>query len=359
MYFKTIDHVREYIEKSDIKIDQQLMILVAEKSADDLQTLMGYLNRKNIRFFGGIYAALLVKQTSESKGFIIQKHTPIYSAVVLPYLMRFTLDKEELQGSTAIVLVDGLSAKMKELTDTVYNKIGKHVNYIGGGAGFYDLKHRPCIFDNNGIYSDVLYICIVKERVALAVEHGWNKFRGPFNVTKSHGNILSELDGENAFEVYKDMIEDVLGIRLSPEGFFIYAKDHPFGILQENQLDVLVRDPIFINEDNEIVCVAGIPQDSKLYVLQGNTTTLLDSSIHISNRCLKNAPAQYIPLLFDCISRAMFLEDKFDKELSNIQQRLKYMVEGALSIGEIASGDNGELLIHNKSTILGLLQVKD
>lgn len=357
MYFQTVDDVKEYVERSDIKTEEQLMVLVAEKSADDLNTLRDYLNGRNIRFFGGIYAALLVKQSSESEGFIVQRHTPLYSSVVLPYLMRFTLDKEELRGSTAIVLVDGLSAKMKDLTDTVYNKIGNHVNYIGGGAGFYDLKHRPCIFDNNGIYSDVLYICIVKESVELAIEHGWNKLRGPFDVTKSNGNILSELDGENAFEVYKDIIEDELDIRLSPEDFFIYAKDHPFGILQANQLDVLVRDPIFINDNNEIVCVAGIPQDSKLYILEGNTQTLLDSSIKISNRCLENAPDQYIPLLFDCISRAMFLEEKFDKELSNIQQRLNYMVEGALSIGEIASGDNGELLIHNKSTILGLLQV--
>ena len=233
------------------------------------------------------------------------------------------------------------------------------MNYIGGGAGYYDLQHRPCIFDNKGIYSDVLYICIVKESIKLAVEHGWNKLRGPFSVTKSTGNILSELDGENAFEVvYKDIIEDELDIRLSPEGFFMYAKDHPFGILQANQVDVLVRDPIFINDKNEIVCVADIPQDSKLYVLQGNTDTLLESSILVSNRCSRKAPGQYIPLLFDCISRAMFLEDKFDKELSNIQNRLNYMVEGALSIGEIASGDNGELLIHNKSTILGLLQIK-
>ncbi|EQB87342.1 hypothetical protein M918_09595 [Clostridium sp. BL8] len=41
--------------------------------------------------------------------------------------------------------------------------------------------------------------------------------------------------------------------------------------------------------------------------------------------------------------------------MKNFQSKLKYPVEGALSIGEISSQKNGELVIHNKSTILGLL----
>jgi len=73
--------------------------------------------------------------------------------------------------------------------------------------------------------------------------------------------------------------------------------------------------------------------------------------------CSMNAPEKYSPLLFDCISRSMFMEDGFEEELKNIQDKLSYMIEGALSIGEISSQDNGELIIHNKSTILGLLEI--
>lgn len=63
--------------------------------------------------------------------------------------------------------------------------------------------------------------------------------------------------------------------------------------------------------------------------------------------------------LSDCISRAMFLEERFEEELQNIQAKMKYPVEGALSFGEIASKRNGELAIHNKSTVLGLLVAED
>jgi hypothetical protein len=254
--------------------------------------------------------------------------------------------------------VDGLSGAIKDLTDTVFGKVGDRVKYIGGGAGFYDMVQRPCIFNNNGIFKDALYICIVKSDITLAVKHGWQKLEGPFMVTKSSDNMLSTLDNYSAFEVYRDVIEDKEGLRIGREDFFRFAKDHPFGI-SVNQLDLIVRDPISVNDDYEICCVADIPQRSQLYILKGDTDTLLSSSLQIARQCALNAPNRYLPLLFDCISRAMFLEERFIDELKNIQDNLNYSVEGALSIGEISSQAGGGIVIHNKSTILGLLEVNE
>jgi hypothetical protein len=73
--------------------------------------------------------------------------------------------------------VDGLSNKMKDLTDTIYDKLGCNVKYVGGGAGFYDLSHKPCIFNNKGVYQDALHLCIVRSRAKLAIEHGWKKLQ--------------------------------------------------------------------------------------------------------------------------------------------------------------------------------------
>jgi len=338
-----------------IKPKEELMILVGEGGSKDVEELINFLNTKSITFFGGIYSRLIVGNKSYSNGFIVEKYEPVYSSIVLPSLMRFKLDPNEYKGSTAIILIDGLSAKMKELTGTVFNKLGANVNYIGGGAGFYDLKHRPCIFNNKGIHKDVLHICILKSNVQIAVKHGWNKLEGPFRVTESSDNVLCKLDNYSAFDVYRDVIEEHERITLYKEDFFSYAKDHPFGVVKKGKTDFVVRDPIMLNEQNQIVCVADIPEDSEIYVLKGNIDTLLSASLQIAEYCAANAPEKYSPLLFNCISRAMFMEKRFDEELTNIQNKLKFPVQGAVSIGEIASQENGDLVIHNKSTILGLL----
>lgn len=354
MYIKSLSDLKGYVESLNITPTEKLMILVGEDSSRSLDELRNYLKDKNINFFGGIYSRLLVGSTSLSEGYILQKYEPIYDALVFPHLMRFKLDPESLENCTALVLIDGLSSMMRDLTDTIYGKVGNKIKYIGGGAGFYDLVHRPCIFDNNGIYKDALYICIVKSKVVLAVNHGWKKLDGPFFVTKSSDNVLSTLDNYGAFEIYRDVIEDAEGIRIGKEDFFRFAKDHPFGISNPGS-ELIVRDPISVNEDDEITCVADIPYDSQLYVLKGDANSLLSSSLEIVKKCSSNAPDKYTPLLFDCISRAMFLDDRFEEELNNIQNKLQYPVEGALSIGEISSNAKGEIVIHNKSTILGLL----
>jgi len=160
-----------------------------------------------------------------------------------------------------------------------------------------------------------------------------------------------------AFEVYRDVIEDHENITITKEDFYTYAKDHPFGVVIKGQSEIVVRDPIALDDKNDIICVAGIPYHSEIYVLKGNIDSLLSSSFEIAEYCAAKAPSNYIPLLFDCISRAMFMGNRFEEELNNIQDKLAFSVEGGLSIGEIASQRNGELIIHNKSTILGILAI--
>lgn len=355
MYFKNIGELKDYVKTVEMKASEQLMVFAADRSSSEVDEVIQHLNEKEIKFFGGIYAGLLVGDKFLREGYIVNKLEVEFSSVVLPYLMRYKTQLNPSEDYTAIVLVDGLSSQMKALTETIYNKLGDTVKYIGGGAGFYDLNRRPCIFDNKGKYEDVAYVCIIKSELNLAVKHGWKKLQGPFTVQESRDNIVSKIDNYNAFDVYRDVLEEERRITLYKEDFFTYAKDHPFGIVQKGKSDLVVRDPIALNENYEIICVADIPKDSEIYILQGDVNSLLSSSLQIAEQCAAKAPDNYKPFLFDCISRAMFMEERFEEELRNIQSKLKTVVEGTLSIGEISSGTSGGIQIHNKSTVIGIL----
>lgn len=354
MYFETAEELKAYMNRLIVEPEEQMMVLAGYKSAGEVNGVMEFLNEKGIIFFGGIYPGLLTGKMNKDHGFMVERFKPVFTSIVLPHMMIFRNDPVSLEGYTALVLVDGLSPNMKALIDTLFEKMGAHVSYLGGGAGFHDLKQRPCIFDNNGIYQDVLYVCVIPSPCFSGVRHGWKKLMGPFTVDRSIDNVLISLDGYNAFEVYKEVIEAEEHMTLFREDFFSIAKDHPFGIIQEDG-SIIVRDPIGLNENYEIICVADIPVNSQVYVLKGDVDSLLSSSLEITEYCTERAPASYIPFLFNCISRAMFMEDKFEEELSNIQDKLKPIVQGALSIGEIASKRNGDIIIHNKSTVLGLI----
>lgn len=60
MHLKSFPQVKEYVENLEVKSTEQLMIIVAEKSSQNVGELIEYLNSKNIKFFGGIYPRLIV-----------------------------------------------------------------------------------------------------------------------------------------------------------------------------------------------------------------------------------------------------------------------------------------------------------
>jgi hypothetical protein len=355
MYHSNYKEFLRAVDEMKIGHDEKLMIMVGDRSEAEVEGMIKDLNDKGINFFGGIFSGLLVGNKNFREGYIVNKVKPVFTSLVLPHMMMFKRNPSFFKGCTAIVMVDGLSSSMKVLTDTLYEKLGNNVTYVGGGAGFYDMKHRKCIFSNDGLVEDALYVCIIENNSHLAVDHGWEKLQGPFFVKESIDNVLMRLDVGSAFDVYKDVIEEEEQITLYSNDFFIYAKDHPFGIEQEDG-SIVVRDPISTNEKGEIICVADIPEGSDVYVLKGDVETLLASSKRITSECPVEAGRKYQPFLFNCISRAMFLEDKFTEELNNIQKSMDYILEGALSIGEIATNHDGSIMIHNKSTVLAYIE---
>jgi len=65
-------------------------------------------------------------------------------------------------------------------------------------------------------------------------------------------------------------------------------------------------------------------------------------------------------LVVDCISRTLFLEDTFSKELEVVNHRVKstraeVTPQGILSLGEISSYGEGTLEFFNKTIVIGTL----
>lgn len=354
MFLRSMHALTSFLDLLNLSDGEQLMLYVADRSDSWLEGIRTELNGRGLSFFGGIFPGLLYDGGYMREGILLQTVRPAYRALVHPYLLRVPKNLPAFSGMTAVVLIDGLSGKFRDLVDTMESKLGSGVTYMGGGAGYYDLVQRPCLFDNRGVYQDAAFVCLLPGKAHVAVRHGWEKLDGPYEVTDADQNMLRSLDGFNAMDVYCDTIEAHRSIILSKEDFFSVAKEHPFGILQDDET-LVVRDPIACTDAREILCVADIPKQATAYILHGNKRTLLSASLEAADECARHRGRRHTPMLFNCISRAMFLEDDFHKEIRNIQNQLDHPLIGTLSIGEIAPHARGGIVIHNKSTIIGLV----
>ena len=122
------------------------------------------------------------------------------------------------------------------------------------------------------------------------------------------------------------------------DNFFDIVKSYPLGIVKfDNQ--IIVRDPLYTYENENMFLGGNIPQNSIINILKGEVNSLIKSSgIAVKELVEKLNPEENQDvILFNCITRSVFLKDDFVKELDEIKSHMKSnsTLFGALTLGEI------------------------
>ncbi len=358
-----MNQILEWVSLQNISEEQGLLILMGEKNAPDMEVFLKKLTAKNITYFGGIFPGIIFNNSYFEEGAILKVFPLIEQPIVIKRLNDGKLEIPaiiEKQGNlrdkyTALILVDGFSRYVSRFLFEIFNHLGDSVNYFGGGAGSLSLKQKPCVFSSEGLFQDAAIVTLIKKHCHLSVRHGWKRIKGPIVANKTRDNKILELNWRNAFDVYKETVEPHAGVKLTPDNFFDIAKGYPFGIYREEKEDI-VRDPISVTPDGELICVGDIPENTVLYILKGSRNNLINAARGAAQNCQLSAKTTDI-LIADCISRILFLNHHFKEELNVIQkvfsQKQPLSVEGMLTLGEISSYGHEYLEFFNKTIIVG------
>jgi hypothetical protein len=361
MYFSKISDISfNKIAEQDGQAAYKL-VFIAEKSAHYAKKLIASFNSHQIKIFGGIYPTIFFNKQKYDEGFLILSLPMAEHVLTLSALddSTFNIDFTLENINTAILLTDGLMEQTDTFLRKVYSKFGNEMNIVGGGAGFMSLTQQPCLFTNDGIFKDCGILALLKNKSKIGVKHGWEVFDGPFIATSTQKNVIIELNWRPAFEVYKEAIENNSTYIFKTDNFFEIAKRFPFGIYKEGT-EYIVRDPFVLNDDNSITCISEIPENSTLQILTGNPDTLIQAAMEVAKmtNSVFNENSNF--LIFDCISRVMFLNDRFKDELEVIGKVYctdKIEIFGVATLGEIASDGMGFVEFYNKTIVACNLEI--
>jgi hypothetical protein len=192
----------------------------------------------------------------------------------------------------------------------------------------------------------------IEENVDIGVHHGWEFLEGPFVATSSEKNILKQINYENAFEFYIEAVERDSGIKFTNDNFFDLAKSYPLGIVPYSG-DIIVRDPIAKDGDS-LVLVGTMPENSVIQILKGENDKLIDAAKVAASEATKGDKQKNMTIMIDCISRVLFLEDSFVKEIDSVSEVIgETSLIGALTLGEIANKSNKYIDFYNKTCVIG------
>ena len=346
-----------------------LLILACNDNNFTSQQINPLVCNCSLPIFGGIYPKLIYKNKLMEQGCIIIGFQQEVEISLFTQLSELTTDEalEQVieqtmlkqsaltENDSFLMFYDSLIDNVENFIDCLFECLDYQINIIGGGAGNLEFTQKPCIFLDQGLVFDAIQIVNLKSKITTAATHGWQILQGPFLVSEAEKQTIISLDYQPAFEIYKQVIESSSDYKFTDHNFFDIAKNFPLGIERINS-KLVVRDPILIQDDH-IQCVGNIPVNSMVYLLQGSVDSLVKSAEQAAisvTTCIEDNNFS-ATMVFDCISRILYLEDSFSREIDVIAKHCndQQALFGVLSFGEIVNSESGALRLLNKSTVIG------
>ena len=260
------------------------------------------------------------------------------------------------------ILSDGLHVNGSQLTKGVSSVLSNEVVVTGGLAGDGDRFEKTWVIVSGEVRSN--YITAVGFygdyiRVGHGSKGGWDRLGIARKVTRSNNNVLYELDGQPALDIYKRYLGE------KAEGLPATGLLFPLE-LQENRRDEesKVRTILAVNEEDKSITFAGdIPEESYVTLMKANFDRLIDGALQAAEMVVldgySNEPLLNIAI--SCVGRRLVLKQRTEDELEVILETLPEQTKqmGFYSYGEISPLRSGICDLHNQTMTLTLIWESD
>lgn len=259
----------------------------------------------------------------------------------------------DLTGLThVLVLSDGLCVNGSDLVGGLAQHLPPHVAITGGLAGdaarfqetlvLWDDEPRQNTIVALGFYGDHL-------KVGYGSLGGWDSFGPERLVTRSKGNVLYELDGKSALQLYKTYLGD------HTQGLPATALLFPLSLRSEESTTPMVRTILGINENEQSMTFAGdLPEGAYARFMKANFDRLIDgatAAARTSSKAIGTTSAD-LAILISCVGRKLVLKQRIEEEVESVREVLgaSPVLSGFYSYGEISPFTPGaKCELHNQT----------
>jgi hypothetical protein len=247
------------------------------------------------------------------------------------------------------IISDGTFINGSELVAGFNANNPNHVPVTGGMAGDAD-RFSSTFTSINAVPSQGNVIAIGFYGDELSVYHGscggWDEFGPERTITKSDKNVLFEIDGKNALDLYKEYLGDY--VNELPGSALLF----PLSLKLSGADNTLVRTILSIDENEKTMTFAGnLPEGSKVRLMKANFDKLIDASSSAAEDATGKHKVQ-LALLVSCVGRKLVLNDRTDEELTAAKEIFgdQTIITGFYSYGELSPFNKGtQCELHNQT----------
>lgn len=234
---------------------------------------------------------------------------------------------KELAGTELkafMMIPDVLVGNGADIVRGVLDSLGEHFPVVGGASGDDFKFEKTYQYLNDKVYSGaVIGLGLVGNvKIGIGVKHGWLPVGTPMKVTKSAGAVLHELDGKPAINIYRDYFGAEEAQKLQQETLAKLAITYPLGMIVAGSDEMLIRDPITVDDNGSITCAAEIPEGSEIRLMVGSREEAVKVAQVAAQKAveqLEGEPPKAV-IIFNCIARSKLFGEHSGEEIEAIQE---------------------------------------
>lgn len=256
------------------------------------------------------------------------------------------------------LLSDGLSVNGSELTAGVIDEVGPEISLSGGLAGDGSAFQKTLVGGNAPPAEKVIvgigfYGPDIK--VHTGSNGGWDQFGPRRTITRSEGNVLYELDGRPALDLYERYLGD------EAAGLPGTALLFPLKIMDPERPDHdIVRTILSVDKDARTMTFAGnMPQGWMAQLMRGRFSELAAGSGDAARQACYGAKQENaLALLVSCIGRRLLMGQMIADEIEAAIDEIgpNNAIMGFYSYGEIAPHKVSRIAeLHNQTMTITMI----
>lgn len=258
-----------------------------------------------------------------------------------------------------LVFGPGVQINGSALVNGITSIIGPGIPITGGLAGDGGAFKETFTIGKDGVTRDQVVavgLCGDGLRFGHGSFGGWEPFGPARKVTRCAGNILHELDGEPALEIYRRYLGE--HAKSLPASGLLF----PFAMLGEDHSAVgLIRTILGIDEASGSLILAGeIDPDGYLRLMHASTDKLVNGAESAAEAAVAmlQSGGESVAILVSCVGRKLVMGDRVDEEVEAVGEVFgsNSVLTGFYSYGEISPFTPGaSCKLHNQTMTITCL----
>ncbi|WP_209406031.1 FIST signal transduction protein [Pseudozobellia sp. WGM2] len=231
--------------------------------------------------------------------------------------------------------------------------IGLSGGLCGDDARF---ERTLCSYNSSPKEGEIIAIGLYGESLEITSANfgGWTVFGPLRTTTKSVENVLYELDGKPALDLYKQYLGDKA--KDLPKSALFY----PLNVDSHDGSEPLVRTILSIDEKENSMTLAGnVPEGSSVQLMMSTVDDIADGAREAAKLAVALRKKETeLALLVSCIGRKLVMDQRTEDEVEEVIDVIgeQAAVTGFYSYGEMAPfAGKGKCKLHNQTMTLTLL----